>query len=160
MLQQVAVHYWTTSVACSSTCCGMASPSVWALPRLMRYAGSTEAAVTCQLTTRDRFGDTVSLDHSNWQKHQPRHPEVVPYHHALPLVLADPDLVLEFAATASQERTRHFYRRGVFQGPYAQCYMRVVVGYIVHGAKIKTVQAINYPRPMGRILWLRIPTTP
>jgi hypothetical protein len=116
--------------------------------------------VPCELAVADQFGDLVSLDHSNWEKHKLIHPEVVPYHHMLGVVLSDPDLVVEFAATPTRERTRHFYRRGVFSGRMAPDYMRIVVGYFQDGAKIKTAHAIAYPRPMGQLVCMRMAQTP
>jgi hypothetical protein len=67
----------------------------------------------------------VNLDHSNWQKHLTRHPEVVAYHDKLMTVLTDPDVVIE----ANRDGHFHFYRSGLTDGPYRRLYIRVVVEY-------------------------------
>jgi len=63
-------------------------------------------ALSCELDVVDCFGNTVHLDHSNWEKHLDRHPDVVPYHDQLPLVLQVPQIVVK----AEVDGAYHFYR--------------------------------------------------
>lgn len=89
--------------------------------------------MTCEVSVTDRFGDRVDLDHSNWQEHLPRRPEIGAIHPHLGVVLTDPDIVVEYP-----EGNRHFYRGGLVGGKYRRLYIRVIVGYYSDGGKIKT----------------------
>jgi hypothetical protein len=112
--------------------------------------------MSCELTVVDRFGRTVRLDHSNWEKHKPRHPEVVPYHDDLPVVLVDPDLVVELP-----DGTWHYYRRGHQRARLAACYLRLVVEYFDPGGwKIKIAHPATAVRPMGTMQWIRTQPKP
>jgi hypothetical protein len=107
--------------------------------------------MTCELTVQDYQGRTITLDHTNWQKHLPRHPEVAPYHAALPTVLADPDLVMEMADGAW-----HYYRGGLLAGRHARCYLKVVVESSgAAGWKLKTAYIASATKPMGTIRCIR-----
>ena len=75
-----------------------------------------ERVLTCGFICRDYAGRTIELQHSNWEKHQPRHPEVVAYHNELRLVVELPDAVIETA-----DEQRHYYRRGLGVGKYQIC---------------------------------------
>src|SRR5438874_2017341 len=105
----------------------------------------------CELTVQDYFGRTVTLDHSNWEKHKDRHPEVVPHHSDLETVLADPDVVREMA-----DGTWHFYRRGILQGRTSHCYLKIVIEYFTDvGWKLKTAYPAASTRPKGIRQWMR-----
>lgn len=107
--------------------------------------------MSCELVETDKFGDRVELDHSNWQEHLPRRPEIVHIHPHLPIVLRDPDAVVEYP-----DGQRHFYRGGLVAGKYRSLYIRVIVGYFGGVGKIKTCwfdSTVDTDR--GTILWLR-----
>jgi hypothetical protein len=109
-------------------------------------------AVTCQLTVTDCFGNTVRLDHSNWKKHLPRHPEIEPYHDDLPTVLSDP----EFVIIDPKTQAAHFNRPGLGRGRYASLYLRVVVQYYgASGGKIVSAYFTDALSPKGTVLWNR-----
>jgi hypothetical protein len=78
--------------------------------------------VSCGFSVTDGFGRTVTLDHSNWQKHLDagRHLEVVPYHDRFPEVLRDPDLVLR----SGRDGQYHCYRRASRPGLTPACFWR------------------------------------
>ena len=105
--------------------------------------------MACSLTVTDCFRRTVTLDHSNWQKHlaDGRHLEVVPYHHLLPNVLQYPDLVVE----ADRDGHYHYFRRGIGTGPFAGHWLQVVVA----GDKVRTWRLVPVPGVPGRRIWPR-----
>lgn len=78
--------------------------------------------MSCDFKVMDYAGRTIGLEHANWEKHQPRHPEVVPYHDAIPLALSEPHLVIDLGDQ------RHYYRFGIGEGKLAGTALRVVVG--------------------------------
>ena len=65
------------------------------------------------------------LDHSNWEKHLlgGKHREVVAYHDSFPLVLQDPDIVVE----AWRDGHLHFYRRRIVDDRYPGRYLRLII---------------------------------
>jgi hypothetical protein len=81
--------------------------------------------VSCDLEVADCFGRTVRLDHSNWEKHRNRHPEVVEYHNHLSIAVEDPDFVVEDPVTGAY----HFYRLGLTHGRHRDNYLKVIVEY-------------------------------
>src|SRR5712692_10552504 len=81
--------------------------------------------MACGFEVQDCFGRTVLLDHSNWEAHLPKHPELVPYHDLLPQVLLAPDMVIEAPRTGEY----HFYRRGLPVGRYGPLWLHLVVAY-------------------------------
>jgi len=78
--------------------------------------------MSCGFEVEDYAGRPVRLEHTNWEKHQPRHPEVGPYHDAIPLALAGPHLVMDLGDQ------RHYYRFGIGAGKLRNAALRVVVG--------------------------------
>jgi hypothetical protein len=120
----------------------------------LRYIGGTERAVSCDLSVQDCFGRTVTLEHSNWEKHRPRHPIVVQHHHGdIPTVLADPDLVIE-----QPDGAWAFYRQRILRGPLASYYLKVIIdNFGADGWKIVTAYEARIPWPMGTIRRIRRP---
>lgn len=109
--------------------------------------------MSCDLDVTDCFGRSVRLDHSNWVKHQSRHPEAIPYHDQIAEVVADPDVVVE----AGRDGHHHFYRRGLTRGRFRQHYLRVVVEYFGGGrqGKIKTWWLSSTVDTRGVLRWSR-----
>ena len=109
--------------------------------------------VSCDLVVVDCFGETLVLDHSNWQKHlsSGRHLEVVSYHDAFQRALEDPDVVIE----AARDGHDHFYRRGLGQGRYASHYLVVVVANFPAGGKIVTWRFTRAIDTRGTQIWKR-----
>ena len=64
----------------------------------------------------------MRLHHSNWERHKPKRPEVVPYHDDIASVLGAPNVVVESGGR------RHYYRRGIGREIYENLYLRVIVG--------------------------------
>jgi hypothetical protein len=107
--------------------------------------------VSCELEIKDLFGRRVLLDHSNWVKHAPRRPEVVPYHDRISLALTDPDWVLQ-----TPDGQRHFYRRDIGEGRFRNHYLRVIVEYYEDRqvGKIKTCWFQRTIDTVGAVLWM------
>ena len=80
--------------------------------------------MTCDLVVMDCFGREVILEHSNWEKHRDRHGEVIEYHDSFPLVLQDPDFVVE----AARDGDLHYYQLGIVGHRYLQLVVRSFVG--------------------------------
>ena len=78
--------------------------------------------MSCGFEVADYAARPVRLEHANWEKHRPRHPEVAPYHDAIPLALADPHLVMDLGDQ------RHYYRFGIGLGKLENAAFRVIVG--------------------------------
>ena len=109
--------------------------------------------VSCELEVTDCFGKTVRLEHSNWEKHQARHPEVVAYHDHLSDVVSDPDVVVEDPVTGAY----HFYRLGLTQGKHRRNYLKVIVEYYEEGTlgKMKTWWLPPSVDVEGQLIWMR-----
>lgn len=105
--------------------------------------------MSCDLIVRDCFGREVILEHSNWEKHLSRHPEVADYHDSFPLVLRDPNLVIE-AAPGGQH---HFYRQGIGAGRYHDFSLRLVVGEYAGVFKVATWWFTSELRTRGRVIY-------
>ena len=97
----------------------------------------------------------MRLDHSNWVKHIPRHPEVEPYHDRIAEVLTDPDIVVE----SPDSRHYHFYRLGIGGGRFRNVYLHVIVMYMEDGSrgKVKTVYFTSTPDVRGTLHRMRRP---
>lgn len=78
--------------------------------------------MSCDFEVEDYAGRPIRLEHTNWEKHQPRHPEVGPYHDAIPLALAEPHLVINL------DDQRHYYLLGIGKGKLENAALRVIVG--------------------------------
>jgi hypothetical protein len=75
-----------------------------------------------------------------------KHPEIVPYHNEISLVLGKPSVVVE---TGDE---RHFYRAGVGSGKHQAIHLRVVVG--ANNGWIRTVHfARRVKLANGRIVY-------
>ena len=107
--------------------------------------------MTCELLCTDCFGRQVRLDHSNWQAHVAKRPEIGPHHADLQRALADPLVVVE----ASRDRHFHFYLDGVSTGRYAGKYLRVVVGYDGQAGSIRTCWISTVINWRGVVRWRR-----
>jgi hypothetical protein len=90
--------------------------------------------VTCQLTVTDCFGNAVQLEHSNWQKHLTKRPELAAHHDHLGHTLSAPALVIE----ATRDGHYHFYRRHFPTLQLRTLWLRVVVAYYPTEGKIQT----------------------
>lgn len=109
--------------------------------------------MSCELEVVDRFGTIVRLDHSNWEKHKTRHPEVIEYHAQLTVAVSDPDVVMEDADTGAY----HFYRLGLTHGKHSRNYLKVVVEYY-EGGTIGKMKSWWLPRSIdveGSLVWMR-----
>jgi hypothetical protein len=109
--------------------------------------------MSCDLVMTDRFGKEVRLDHNNWQRHEQRRPEIGPHHDQAPLILGDPDVVME------DPRDGHylFYRRGFPIGRFNDAYFCVVVEYFDGGAwgAVKTCWLTTTIISRGVPRWIR-----
>jgi hypothetical protein len=94
----------------------------------------TSLTVTCQLTVTDCFGNAVQLEHSNWQKHLTKRPELAAHHDHLGHTLSAPALVIE----ATRDGHYHFYRRHFPTLQLRTLWLRVVVAYYPTEGKIQT----------------------
>jgi hypothetical protein len=102
----------------------------------------------------DPFGDKVQLSDDKWNTHiLASHPEMAPYLDLLFEAIENPHAVLR-SSTASESKL--FYRRGVNQGRYANLYCKVVVGYDVSPATIRTA-FFTSNLTGGEIIWLKYP---
>ena len=109
----------------------------------------------CEFTARDVFGRQLRLDHSNWQKHKHRHPEAVPYHDTISVVVSDPDIVIE----ASRDGHYHFYRLGLTRDRFVGHYVKVIVEYAADQTT-GTIKTWWLPRGVdvqGSVRWIRPP---
>ncbi len=106
-------------------------------------------------TVVDKFGRPVTLDHSNRERHLLKRPDLAPYHHLVPIVLRDPDLVNESA----RDGHYHFFRWRLTAPPHEHCAIRVVVQYFDQGTrgKVMTAWLSSSVAPLGIIRWMRLP---
>lgn len=107
--------------------------------------------MSCELVIIDCFGREVVLEHSNWVNHEQRRPEVVAYHDALPLVLHEPDRVIE----ASRDGQYHYFRLGIGSGRYAHLPLHLVVAEYVGVFKLVTWWFGSDRRLKGRTVYER-----
>lgn len=104
--------------------------------------------LTCGFVGTDYAGRIIELEHSNWEKHVPRHPEFVQFHDEIEVTVREPDVVTE-----PDETQRHYYRRGHWLVTPRELYIRVVVG--TSNGKIRTAHFIRSIDTHARIVYLR-----
>ena len=110
--------------------------------------------MACDLSVTDYLGRLVELQHSNWEKHRPRHPEVVPYHDRIAEVLRDPDVVVEVIDRGQWA----YYRLGLTDGRYQGNYIRVTVEFYAHlggSGRVKTCWLPKEIDARGELRWMR-----
>ncbi len=90
----------------------------------------------------------MRLAHSNWEKHRPRHPEVVEYHEDLMSALREPTVVVE-----TTDGDRHYYRLGLGRGKFQRTYLRVIVN--VMDGWIRTAYFTRTIDPYGQVVFAR-----
>ena len=90
--------------------------------------------MSCELDVLDCFGRRVLLDHSNWEKHLTRRPDLIPYRERFAEVLSRLDAVIQ----AERDGALHFYRTGIGEGKFANLYLRIVIGRYSPVDKIKS----------------------
>jgi len=137
--------------------CGMTDRGQrgYPVPGDRRGGRSGGVPLSCDLEVTDRFGRLVRLHHSNWQKHVVKRPAIEPYHDQLPVVLSDPDVVIE----DTRDGHFHFYRKGLTSGAFENAYLHVVVEYFGEGRSgvIKTCWLSFRVDPRGKPRWMRLP---
>ena len=110
--------------------------------------------MTCAFTVQDCLGQTVILEHPNWQRHLRRHPEMAAHHGLVSRTLEQPDLVIKDPRAVDAV---HFYRRDRALGRTTRRWLRVAVSYAGssgHGV-VTTAHFVRAILPKGQTLWSR-----
>ena len=93
----------------------------------------------------------MTLDHTNWQKHLSRHPEIVPHLAQLPTVLAQPDLVIE----AARDGSYYYYRGGIGTGRFHHAWLLVIVTRFGRQNKVVSWRFVFQIQTQGVRRWPR-----